>query len=487
MGEINVDFKYDAFNTGYKLHIPVVQDQNNPLTSKIIAFLDEKFGLTTQSRYELHSKEPVLQGANQYCTPAYKFGYSDGLKAGETLSIYGKTGTIEELKEVATDIEAKFGKELAQCIKDNGVVFNDTGTRISDNLVQRFAVYDYGYFDDKHCLQRLFTERSNIGNPSGAVIKYLTTDSTGKTCSYIHSHGGPIDLSRLSEIDKKFLYGDCTMSNIDNFGELFTGRINNGKVPQFIMDGLPTEYLKKYNLSEADILARIQKGNVNITALMLRDISQNGTNSTLLRLGAKPLFTNFPIETINEAKELLAQYDKEAVAQLEKLLPQLKQTNPTLSVLEKTKPLSMMKITPIDDLLPGMTMLRNQVQGTLNAGTNISQCMPKVTANTANKSLSWVDDVYANFKTAGAAPVTTPSVVTTVNKQQTLAKQIVDSLTSKGGKTALCITGVSLLALGAISIFNQSKNNNLVASNQIIKRENSCKTNIFKNQGNLTV
>ena len=45
-----MEFNFDALNTGYKLHIPAVQDVNNPLTSKIIAFLDENFVLTPELR-----------------------------------------------------------------------------------------------------------------------------------------------------------------------------------------------------------------------------------------------------------------------------------------------------------------------------------------------------------------------------------------------------------------------------------------------------
>lgn len=196
------------------------------------------------------------------------------MKYGETFSVYGRTGTLEEIQQLAREIEEKFGKELAQCIKDNNVMFESETKKITDNIVSRFAVYGYGFKDKKGELHRLFTECSSLPNPSGAVIKYLTIDSSGKPCDYLHSHASGIDLSRLSDIDKKFLFGDCTMSNIDNFGELFTGRIKDGRVPQFIMDGLPKEYLQKYNITEADVLARIQKGNVNITSLMLQDILQ---------------------------------------------------------------------------------------------------------------------------------------------------------------------------------------------------------------------
>ena len=390
-----MDINFDALNTGYKLHIPAVEDPNDPLTRKIIEFLDQKFNITPQLKYD-RNHNIVPQDSKQYNTPCYKLGYSDGIKCGETFSVYGRTGTIEEMQSLAKELEAKFGKELAQCIKDNDVKFPKESKRISDNIVTRFAVYRYGYWEND-ALQEIFTQRSSLPNPSGATIKYLTYDSVGKPCNYLRSHGGYIDMSRLSDIDKKFLFGDCTMANIDHFGELFTGHIKDGKVPQFIMDGLPKEYLQKYNLSEADILTRIQKGNVNLTSLMLRDIARNGADSNLLRQGARPIFTNFPFETINEAKELLAQYDNEAVKQLEKQLPQLKISHPVLGILEKTTPLNAIKVTQIDDLLPSFKMLNRQVDGTLDLRNKVTQVTPQAKP-VVQKQTSWVDDVVAKWK-----------------------------------------------------------------------------------------
>ena len=37
---------YDFENTGYKIHLPVVPDVNDPLTKKIAAYLDNLYGTT---------------------------------------------------------------------------------------------------------------------------------------------------------------------------------------------------------------------------------------------------------------------------------------------------------------------------------------------------------------------------------------------------------------------------------------------------------
>lgn len=42
---------YDFENTGYKLHLPVVPDTNDPLTKKIAAYLDNLYGTTEADRF----------------------------------------------------------------------------------------------------------------------------------------------------------------------------------------------------------------------------------------------------------------------------------------------------------------------------------------------------------------------------------------------------------------------------------------------------
>lgn len=96
------------------------------------------------------------------------------------------------------------------------------------------------------------------------------------------------------------------METIDHYGELFTGKIENGKVPKFVMDGLPKEYLQHYNLTEKDIVKRINKGTTLFVANMPEDMV-NTPNSQAFRKA--PWLATLDVTVIDEAIQLLAQYE----------------------------------------------------------------------------------------------------------------------------------------------------------------------------------
>lgn len=326
------NLNYDFVNTGYKIHLPVVPDSNDPLTRKIVDYLDQKFGLQANNN-------------SQYQTGYYKVGSGGELEGGKGITLYGRTGTMQEMQELAQELEQKFGKELADNVKKYNINFEDP-LKLSNSVQARFAVYGHkntninsfaGQLPDSY-MHRPFSHNYCMGNPSGALPRtfFTTQDGTVKQFS---------SLKKLSAIEKKFLHGDSTLYAIDNFGELFTGKIENGKVPQFIMDGLPKEYLQHYNLTEKDIITRINKGTKQIVANMLED-AVNNPNSKILQ-GNPPWLATLDTQVIDEAKQLLAQYEPQTVQKLEQMLPQLEQKCPALSVLKQTTPFAKMKITPV--------------------------------------------------------------------------------------------------------------------------------------------
>lgn len=321
---------YDFHNTGYKIHIPCVDSTEDPLTRRIADFLDQKFGLETNN-------------AKQYKAGFYKVGSGGETLDGKGITLYGRTQSIQEMQELAKEIEEKFGKELSECIQKNNIKPEDP-VQLTQNVRARFAVYHHGIKDpNKNGIYETLWTYPWEHNKSGA----LPTHSFKRIDGTI-ADGNCLGLKNMPEIDQKFWHGDSTMYALDNFGELFTGKIENGKVPQFVMDGLPKEYLQHYNLTEKEIIARINNGTKQIVANMLEDAVKNPKSNILL--GNPPWLATLDIKVIDEAKQLLAQHEPETVKKLEQMLPQLEKQCPGLAVLKKTTPFSEMKnLSSIDD------------------------------------------------------------------------------------------------------------------------------------------
>ena len=416
---------YDFHNTGYKIHLPVVPDVNDPLTRKIADFLDQKFGLNTSTK-------------SQYKTCYYKVGSGGELEGGKGITLYGRTQSMQEMQELAQEIEQKFGKELADNVKKYNITFEDP-LKLSNSVQARFAAYHHGYLPKgtKTGIKETLLTYCN-GNPSGAIPTRICTTIDGVKRGFCSTKG-------LSAIDKKFWYGDSTMYAIDNFGELFSGKITNGKVPQFIMDGLPKEYLQHYHLTEKDIIARINKGTQQIVANMLEDVATNPKSAILL--GNPPWLTTLDPKVIDEAKELLRRNEPQIVQKLEQMLSQLEKTCPSLSVLKAKQPLK-------SNLTPHLQKQLDEIRASWQTHQPVNKV--KTTSSVGHNFSTWVDDIVAKFN-------------------------------SKGGKIGLCVVGAVALAGVATSIFAQSDNKELLATNKPSKQ-----TNIYGNcfsmpKGNIMV
>lgn len=344
---------YDFENTGYKIHLPVVPDTNDPQTKKIAAYLDSLFGTTEADRFGFKD----MGGGKQGCYSKYfKIGNcSDALEDGKGITIYGKVSTVNEMEILAKDIEARFGKELANNISTYNITPTCLDRPLTGNITTRFAGYHFGIPDPISGMQEIFMDYNQAMNPSGALTKKIFKDINGN----LHELTS-FELTTLKDIDKKFVFGDSTLAMIDNFGELFTGKIENNKVPPFIMDGLPKEYLQHYNLTEKDIITRINNGTKQIVANMLED-AVNKPNSKILQ-GNPPWLATLDTKVIDEAKQLLAQYEPQTVQKLEQILPQLEKQCPALSVLKQTTPFAKMKITPVQTTSVNPTSTPNPIQ-----------------------------------------------------------------------------------------------------------------------------
>ena len=90
-----------------------------------------------------------------------------------------------------------------------------------------------------------------------------------------------------------------------------------------------------HNLTEKNIIARIDKGTRHIVAVMLKDAVVN-PNSIILE-GKPPWLATLDTKVLDEAKQLLGQTEPETLRKLEQTLPQLTKKCPALAVLEKAK------------------------------------------------------------------------------------------------------------------------------------------------------
>lgn len=333
-------------NSGYKIHLPVIPDVNDPLTKQIAEYLDSIFGTTDADRHGFQSNE---SGGNGCYSKFFKIGNcSDSLANGKGMTIYGKVSTADEMRQLAQDIEAKFGKEILAIKKKHNIGSPLPDTAISSVITGRFntcvqkgkGVHSVNLCGWKGLGDSNYNQNKN---PSGAPTVLEFKDINGKVQDSYFTIKSPWN-PNVNEIDKKFCWGASTMETIDHYGELFTGKIKNGKVPQFIMDGLPKEYLQHYNLTEKDIIKRINKGTSLFVANMLEDMVNTPNSLAFLKA---PWMETLDVKVIDEAKQLLAQYEPQTVQKFEQILPQLEQKYPQLSVLKKTTPFSQMNNTPL--------------------------------------------------------------------------------------------------------------------------------------------
>jgi hypothetical protein len=355
---------YEFQNTGYKLHLPVVDDRNDPLTKEVLAFLDKRFKLDPAKRVE--KTEGRSRG---FYARGYKMGAcSDALKDGKGITVYGEQHSLEEMKALARDIEWEFGTRLEENIKKHGIRPTTDDLPMTKNVSYRFAAYRHStpYVDTsgKTVIGEVLEDYRDSRFKSTALERCVFKAPDGKRhCS----------TALNPKLLMPFKEGDSMLQMLDSFGELFTGKMQNGKIPQHVLDGFSAEYLKAYPNLLKELPARIQKGTSQIVANMLEDIALKGAGtlkaietgkvesplSSLFRANTTPWLTTLEPSVIDNAKKTLAHYDPAKVEALEKLLPWLKSKCPAFAVLEKTTPLAKMNKHEIARIAKGEIYPKN--------------------------------------------------------------------------------------------------------------------------------
>ncbi len=364
---------YDFKNNGFKLHIPVVADIKDQLTLEITQFLDEQFG--TSSSYGTNGQGRVSTNGTGNL---YKVGAGGCTIDGSGITVYGKTGSRNELEKIAKELEARFGDKIAECMKKNNITFRDSDVLMTQHITSRFSGYNvYDRWAPGSSGFRIRYVDYDIGhNPSNAPTASMFRTSNGN-----FKHVAGIDLKSLSSTDLKLLYGTSTLQCIDDFGEMFTGKIVDGKIPQHILDGLPQEFLERNPNLLSTLEQRINKGTSKFVAGMFNDIVKKGNNSLLLG-SAEPWLTTLAPERLDDALKYLKEADEDVYNQFKQMLPDIQRKIPAFSVLNNTKML-----------------------GQLN-----QQIKPQAKPIVQNPT-SWIDDVVAKWKANIKTPNPTSSIV----------------------------------------------------------------------------
>ena len=88
----NLHYEFGG-NSGYKIHLPVVPDANDPLTKRIIQYLDSIYGTTEADRYQRYTNE---LGQTEYYSEYFKVGkVEDAFTSGKGMTIYCKESTAD--------------------------------------------------------------------------------------------------------------------------------------------------------------------------------------------------------------------------------------------------------------------------------------------------------------------------------------------------------------------------------------------------------
>ena len=359
---------YDFKNNGFKLHIPVVADIKDKLTLEITQFLDEQFG--TSSNYQANGQGRVSANGTGNL---YKVGAGGCSIDGSGITVFGKTSSRDELEKIAKELEVRFGDRIAECMKKNNITFRESDVLMTPHITSRFSgyhVYDWAPGWDG-CRFR-YADYDIGHNPSNAPTARVFRTSKGNLQLVA---GMSLD-SLLSSTDLKFLHGASTLQCIDDFGEMFTGKIVNGKIPQHILDGLPQEFLEQNPNLLSTLEQRINKGTSKFVAGMFNDIVKRGNNSLILG-SSEPWLTTLAPERLNEALKYLKEADESVYNQFKQMLPDIQRKIPSFSVLYETKMLGHLK--------------------------------PQIKPVVKNPT-SWVDDVVAKWKANTKTPNPTTSV-----------------------------------------------------------------------------
>ena len=292
----------DWCNTGWKLHLPVQPDVNNPLTREICDFLNKKWGLDISRRMNRSGLPTTAPSFFQHGSDGlarYKVGQCSDTTTGKGMTIYGTTGTKEEIFQLADEIESLFGARIA---KSGCPVYHKemhikphVSARFVDKaeIMERSKRYDYCEHVNKNA------QGITVGKNYGTCVSSLDNLDT--------SHW-PRHVIGNKTLENEFLAGDSVLETIRDYGEMFTGKIVNGKVPNFILESFSPEYLK-YNSNLINELPNIiQEGNLRYIKAMLKNIVSDRVS---LRTGNR-----LPILDGNKGKiEYLTQMDKKLIEQ----------------------------------------------------------------------------------------------------------------------------------------------------------------------------
>lgn len=453
------EYLNDFNNIGWKLHIPVVNSTADPLTKEICEFLNNKFGIT----------EPLTETSghvNKGGFSIYKVGGGGHKCDGSGMTIYGQTHTQEEMFNLAKELDEKFGSRILQTREQFKINLRDE-YKISDSVTARFVVKDEIKLTD-------YTGHKGFGQSTGTIAYYKKVpgitikkgDSILKLPDTTNFAVNDIFPAWVKNDMMKHEYnaGQSMLECIDSFGELVTGKMKDG-IPQPVIEAFGPNFLRENPDLIKTLPQRVQKGNENFAKIVFRYIGEGEKRKPM-----SGTVMNLKTEIGIKLKHVLSMDEKTIKAALKNL----SEENP-----KEFKYL----IDNFDDLILKLPELK-----ALKTPSFASIFRLPITAPKTSKTLSWVDDVYAKFKTPQVTQVTKPTTLPAGNKQQCLAKKILDSLNSKGGKVGLCIAGAAVLTAGAVSIFNQNKNESLLANNrQMIKKDNLYTTSAFKNSGNLAV
>ena len=446
----------DFDNIGWKLHLPVMDNASDPLTRDICNFLDEKYGI----------KSPTGGGefrVSKNGSNVYKVGCGGSFKNSKGMTIYGITGSPDETFDLAKEIEEKFGAR----IKKLGTSLNKGEYPITESVSTRFVLAD---------------------NPT-IMTDYCRHDGFGKLTGTLVNPKFPSWVKGNVALENEFRAGYSMLECIDNCGEIVTGKMQNG-IPKPILEAFGPNFLKEYPDLLKTIPDRVKNGNLTFAKHVLkslgsghiytqleldRDIDLLGRRVSLNMLSGPEYIRKTQVELPSKLGKYVTDFNNEArlshvLSMDENILKQ------ALNELKKDSPEVFDNLVKHYDEISGrhFSLKKPQIKSlveTINKRSLTARPQNQIVAELASE---W-----------NSVPNTKPATSTT--SKATWVDDIVAKFNSKGGKIGLCVVGAVALAGVATSIFAQSDNKELLATNKP-----STQTNIYGNcftmsKGNMTV
>ena len=168
-------------NTGFKIHIPVIDDARDPLVKDITAYLDERFGNIERSNEKGGTYRANIAGK---CGNVYKVGNGGDFCDGSGMTVYGRTSSQQEMNEIAKEIEEKFGKRIAEHRKVHGITLRDSDFCLTPNVTARFNAGNNHTVvtlpDGKKSMVFRYCDYDILRNPSHAPMARTYIADTGR-------------------------------------------------------------------------------------------------------------------------------------------------------------------------------------------------------------------------------------------------------------------------------------------------------------------